>query len=98
MRVAAELVFPNIAPIHVRLLDVGEGGVGVLTAVNPPPRLRCTVRFAIPAIGGVVAVEAQVCVVHSVLSGSLGGFVVGLQFTQIAPQAQEAILKFLRSR
>lgn len=98
MRVPAELLFPNLAPIAVRLLDVGEGGVGVLTAVNPPPRLRCGVRFAIPAVGGAIAIEAQVQVAHSVLSGSLGGFMVGLQFTQIAPQLQEAILKFLNSR
>lgn len=99
LRVPAELLFSNHPPLSVRLLDVSAGGVGVLASANPPLRARLSVRFSVPVTPtGAAIVEAQVEVARSVLSGTHGGFVVGLQFTSISPQASRAIIQFLQGQ
>lgn len=99
LRVPAELLFPTHPPLPVRLLDVSAGGVGVLASANPPLRARLTVRFSVPGPAKAASVvEAQVQVAHSVLSGTHGGFVVGLQFTLLSPQSSMAIIKFLQGQ
>jgi c-di-GMP-binding flagellar brake protein YcgR len=99
LRVPAELIFPNHPPVPVRLLDVSAGGVGVLASSNPPLGARLAVRFSVPSMGkGASIVEAPVQVAHSVLSGTHGGFVVGLQFTSLSPQSSMAIIKFLKGQ
>lgn len=53
----------------VRVLDLGVDGTAIVAAANPRPGITFTIKIPIPTRPtGVVIIEAQVRVIHSVLA------------------------------
>lgn len=99
MRGLAQLVFPSQPPLEVRTWDISAGGIAIIASVNPPPNLRCVIRFLVPLLaGGSTPVEVKVQVAHSVLSSSHGAFMVGLQFDGLPVAGEQAIARFLKGQ
>lgn len=95
-RSPAFLAVPGRPPASVRTVDISSGGVGILSADNPPPKTVCTVRLALPVKGrGTVVFDVQARVAHSIYSSKGGGFQIGLQFTQLTPDLAAAIVGYL---
>lgn len=83
-------------PIAVRTLEIGPGGIAIVAAANPPPKMNARLRLNLPTRSrGLVTVELAVTVLHSVLSRRENGFKVGLQFVDVPAPAQQAITAFL---
>jgi hypothetical protein len=79
LRVQAELLIAGRPPMSVRTMDISEGGLSVLCAVNLPARTECTVRMSLPVPPtNRKAVELRAVVRYSVLSSSGGGFQLGM--------------------
>ena len=95
-RKTAYLLFAGHPPIPVRTLDLSVHGLSVVGAVNPSQHATCVCQFGIPVMpAGNFRIEVQATVVESILSGSDGGFRIGLQFSTITTEVSEAIKKFL---
>jgi hypothetical protein len=68
LRTTAQLVFPSQPPLEVRTWDISPGGIGILASANPPPKLRCVIRFQVPrSTGSGLPVEVKVQVAHSLM-------------------------------
>lgn len=93
-----QFIVPHHAPLLGRIADVSVGGMGVVAAINPPPRMLCEVRFLLPMPPhGNAALDLQARVVHSVLSRCEGGFLIGLQFVKLTPEQKTLIERFIHA-
>lgn len=84
--------------VPVRLDDISEGGMAIITAANPPPGLLMDVEFPLPikALGTVRPVRVKAKVMHSVCSRNVDGFKVGLSFVNLDPTTRSVIADFLK--
>ncbi|GAA0745921.1 PilZ domain-containing protein [Ideonella azotifigens] len=99
LRGTAQLVFPSQPPLEVRTWDISAGGIAIIASANPPPKLRCVIRFVVPLLtGGGTPVEVKVQVAHSVLSSNHGAFMVGLQFEGLSAAGEQAVARFLKGQ
>ncbi len=92
----AQLLLPTREMQRVRTLDISLGGIGLVAPSNLPRDAVCEIRFRPPVVSDhVEMLAARGRVAYSVLSGKENGFLVGLQFTDIAPGALALIRRFL---
>lgn len=97
LRRPALLLLPTGQIMKVSTLDIGTASIGILAEFNPPEHLSCAIQVSIPAgHGGSTTLELQAKVTRCMLSGSRGGFVVGLELSDIPPSAKSAIAEFLQ--
>lgn len=97
LRGNAQLIMAGRPPIAVRMANLGLGGMSILSLESLPLKVPCTLRFSIQLKGGGEApVEVEAVVLHSVFSGTEGGFIkVGLQFRNLGANAASVIANFL---
>lgn len=96
-RSLAQVLFPPAWELMVvPTLDISPAGIGFISPWNLPPDLPCDIRFRTPVIDKSVEIfTARGQVAHSVLSGPEGGFVIGLQFTDIPVDALAVIRTYV---
>lgn len=82
--------------LDVRSLDVGKGGMGIVSDWNLPVGTQVVVKFSLPVKHMAVPMILNAVVVNGALAGSLGGFRVGLQFRGVSPQATQALEQFVQ--
>lgn len=89
MNIPAEVVLSRSRSYEVRLLDLSEGGAGIVAPAAAPSGVRFSLRFQLPQRAGMASVLAEVPsrVVHSVFSRDRAGFRIGVQFVDV-PEAQ----------
>ena len=77
-------------------LDVGAGGMALVSDFNPPPGSALTARLRLPAkaMGGTVF-EARATVANSVFCGAEAGFRVGLKFETLDDRHAATLKSFL---
>ncbi|NML15795.1 PilZ domain-containing protein [Azohydromonas caseinilytica] len=93
---AQVLLLPTRELMAVPTVDISPGGVGFVSPLNLPLDLACEIRFRAPIIGQHVEMfVARGQVAYSVLSGPEGGFIIGLQFTDIAVSALALIREYV---
>lgn len=98
LRVPAWISVPGATPIEVRTIDISEGGLGIAAPGNPAFGTTFTIRFGLPnASGGFSQIEAEVVVVHSVLTQNENSFKVGLSFTSMDASRLVLIRTFVSS-
>jgi PilZ domain len=91
-RTSALLILPDGRAVPARTLDIGKGGAGVVTDINPAIDSELTVRMSLPARpSGSAVFEARATVVNCSLTGSEGGFRIGLQFGTLPAPALAAL-------
>lgn len=90
----AYLRLPTQQVLEVHTVDLSCGGIGIVSPVNTPPGWLCDITFNVTREpSGVDHVMAQGRVAYSVLSGREYGFLVGLQFVNLAPEYRDIIEK-----
>ena len=95
-RATAQLIVVGSPPFTVRTVDISAGGMAILTTVQPPRGLNCTVLLSLPQTGREpVALELPVTVSHSIFSRGEEGVKVGLSFNGLAPDKVAVIQKFV---
>lgn len=93
---AAHLLSPGRAPIEVRMLDISIGGIGLVSPMNMPHEWSGHVRFTLTrGSPGVDTLLVPVQVVHSVLSGRQGGFVLGMRFVDLPEDTLAVITRYI---
>ena len=99
LRSPAALVLPDQEALPVRLHYVSTAGAGVVAPLNLKQATACEVRFRLPWThdSGHRAVTARATVGHSILSSRQGGFVIGLDFTDIDERALGLISRFVNA-
>lgn len=98
-RTDALLTLPGGRNVLAQTLDVGMGGAAVVTDVNPPIGAPLTIRMSMPARpSGQKIFQAQARVANATLSGTDGGFRLGLQFESLDSEAQAALKGVLPQR
>lgn len=92
------LVLAKAQMLEVRTLELGQGGIALLSRSNLTPMGLCSVKFSIPRrpqghdlfeLGGVI--------VHCIYSQREAGFKVGVQFDRQPESFRRACAAFLRS-
>ena len=92
IRTAAQISLPDGRLLPARLLDVGEGGAGVVCDLNLPVGTTLGLRMKLPARpSGSVVFEASAVVRNCTLSSSDDGFRLGLEFESLSAAAMEAL-------
>ena len=92
----AQLLLPTREVQSVRTLDISLGGIGLVAPSNLPRDAVCEVKFRPPLLADrVETLMARGRVAYSILSGKENGFLVGLQFTDIAPGVLALIRRFV---
>ncbi len=83
--------------LGVRVVDVSMGGMAIASPSNPPQGTTFTIRFSMPKRpSGSVIIQERVEVMHSVFSGDVGAFKVGLRFLDLSAPAAEALVNYIR--
>lgn len=96
LRSTAQLIVAGSPPFQVRTLDISAGGMAILTTVQPPRGLNCTVLLSLPQAGREpVPVELPVTVAHSIFARGEEGVKVGLSFNGLTPDKVAMIQKFV---
>jgi c-di-GMP-binding flagellar brake protein YcgR len=80
--------------LDVRSLDLGKGGMGVVSDWNLPVGVQVVVKFSMPVKHTAVQMILNAVVVNGTLAGSIGGFRIGLQFRGVDPQTQLMLEQF----
>src|SRR5664279_5069732 len=94
LRGIAHLVLTGHPSIEVRTVDISVGGMGIVASANPPAGLACVIRVVIPVKPrGTTTVEVQAKVAHSIFSHGAGGFLIGLEFSQLSAEAKSAVMQ-----
>ncbi|NML15104.1 PilZ domain-containing protein [Azohydromonas caseinilytica] len=92
----AYLKLPNLQVIEVHTVDLSGGGIGTVSPLNLSPGAMCEITFHVTRdTTGVDAVVAYGRVAFSILSGREYGFLVGLQFVNLAPEYRAIIERHL---
>lgn len=95
-RCAARLALGGGHSLDVRIIDISEGGLGLVSQRPLPLGSHFVLRWALPdADGEPQAVQATACVTHSVLSGALAGFRVGVRFVQVDGPVSRLIRQYV---
>lgn len=82
--------------MKVRTLDVSPGGMALSSATNPNQGTVLSIQFSIPKVtNGATVVKVRGEVTYSVLSGEVGGFKVGVRFSDVPQEAAEAIAGYI---
>lgn len=96
LRTRATLVLPSREPLEGRTYFVAAGGMGVVAPLNLPQACKCEVNFRLPLIEhGSFPIRAQARVTHSILSAQQGGFLIGLDFTDVHDEVLNAIKRYM---
>lgn len=96
LRTKVLLVIGEQHRLDVRSLDVGKGGMGVVSDWNLPVGAQVVVKFSLPVKHTAVPMILNAVVVNGTLAGSIGGFRIGLQFRGVSPQAAMALEQFVQ--
>lgn len=95
-RCPAQLLLPTREVQHVRTLDISVGGIGLVAPSNLLRDAVCEIKFRAPLLDDrVEMLVARGRIAYSILSGKENGFLVGLQFTDIAPGVLALIRRFM---
>ncbi|WP_298232720.1 PilZ domain-containing protein [uncultured Azohydromonas sp.] len=95
-RCSAQLLLPDRKVQRVRTLDISVGGIGFVAPSNLLRDAVCEIKFRAPLLDdGVEMLMARGRIAYSILSGKENGFLVGLQFTEISPNAVASIRRFV---
>lgn len=93
----AQLLLPTREIQQVRTLDISLGGIGLVTSSNLPRDAVCDIKFRAPLLADrIEMLMARGRIAYSVLSGKENGFLVGLQFTEIAPSVLALIRQYMK--
>jgi c-di-GMP-binding flagellar brake protein YcgR len=97
LNIPAEVALSASQSFAVRLLDVSEGGAGIVAPAAAPSGLKFTLRFQLPERVGMAAtpVELQSRVVHSVLSRDSAGFRIGVQFLALRDEEIQRLRSYV---
>ena len=96
LRANAEVLLPGNAPIAVRTLDISIGGLGVISPYNLPQGAACIIRIAPPAQPrGVPSINVDASIMHSIFTIRESGFMIGLRFGDLTPEAVHAVTHYL---
>lgn len=88
----AYLRLPTQQVLEVHTVDLSSGGIGIVSPINAQPGWLCDISFNVTREpSGVDHVTAQGRVAYSVLSGREYGFLIGLQFVNLAPEHRSII-------
>ncbi len=80
---------------RARSLDMGKGGMGIVTDINALVGTKLNLQLRLPVgTGGSELFQASAVVANVVLAGSDGGFRLGLQFLELSAQAREVLGHF----
>ena len=89
IRTQAFVVLGDGRQLEARTLDIGKGGMAIVTGINSPVGSQFGVRLTLPVHPkGNALFEAQVRVANCVLDGVEGGFRLGLEFLTLEPTAK----------
>jgi len=91
-RTEALLTFADGQSRVAHVLDIGKGGVGLITDINAPLGYPFKITLRLPGAGtGGVPFEAHGSVANCILDGRRGGFRWGAQFKDLTPAALAAL-------
>jgi c-di-GMP-binding flagellar brake protein YcgR len=97
LRTTATVVLAENQSFDVRMVDIAQGGIGIVAAANPKSGTTFVIRWKMPVkSGGVLPVQAKVRVTHSVLARDTDGFKIGLQFVQLDAQTAAHVFEFVK--
>ncbi len=97
LRVPAKVLTPEGRVMDVCTIDISDGGMAIASPVNPTHGTVFTIGFSLPKRpNGNVVIQERVQVMHSVFSGDVQAFKVGLMFIDLSAPAAEIILNFVR--
>ncbi|WP_298232721.1 PilZ domain-containing protein [uncultured Azohydromonas sp.] len=98
-RAPALLRLPDRQVIEVRTFDISVGGIGVVTPMNLRQDVVCDIRVRPPILSeGMEVLLARGRIAHSILSGKEKGFLIGLEFVEIASSMREIIKQYVSIR
>jgi c-di-GMP-binding flagellar brake protein YcgR len=98
-RAPALLRLPDRQVLEVRTFDISVGGIGVVTPFNLKAAGVCDIRVRPPILtGGVDVLLARARIAHSILSGKEKGFMIGLEFTEIASDLADLIKQYVSAK
>jgi len=93
---AARVMLPTGQAFEVRTTDISVEGIGIVAAANPRSGTTFTIQVTLPTRPtGATTFEAKAKVVHSILAGEEDGFKIGLTFSDITPEIEAAIQKYV---
>lgn len=96
LRTTAQLIVAGSPPFAVRTVDISAGGMAIVTTVQPPRGLNCTVLLSLPQTGREpVPLALPVTVAHSIFSSGEEGVKVGLSFNALPPEAAALVQRFV---
>lgn len=96
LRGPAQLLLPSRDLIETRLIDISLGGIGLLAPVNLLADTACDVKFRAALCGTAAEVFlARGRVARCILSGKEGGFLVGLEFTDLPSTVRDKIKRYV---
>jgi hypothetical protein len=97
LNVPAEVVLSSSQSFAVRLVDISEGGAGIVSPAAAPSGLRFSLRFQLPQRVGFSAASFELPsrVVHSILSRDSAGFKIGVQFVEPQPNDVDALRTYV---
>lgn len=95
-RAPALLRLPDRQVIEVRTFDISVGGIGVVTPMNLRQDVVCDIRVRPPMfVEGAEVLLARGRIAHSILSGKEKGFLIGLEFMEIASSMTDLIKQYV---
>lgn len=98
LRVLAFLVFPGMAPIPVRTIDISANGMCIVASANPPPNVQCGFQLNLPKKpSGAFALSGRVRVIDSVLARHDDGFRISLQFLNLSAQGAAEVAQYIKA-
>ncbi len=96
LRTHAVLILADGRQIEARTLDVGKGGMAIVSNSNPPIGSTFGIRVTLPTHPrGNAVFEARVRVANSVLDGAESGFRIGIEFLALEPAARAVLERAL---
>ncbi|WP_205833014.1 PilZ domain-containing protein [Azohydromonas caseinilytica] len=96
LRGSAQLLLPSGNLVETRLVDISQGGLGLVAPVNLPVGTVCEVKFRSALFGnGTEALVVRGRIARSILSGKEGGFMIGLEFSNLAPALRDKIKRYV---
>lgn len=96
LRASALLKLPAGQVVEARTLDIGKGGVGLVSDFNIVVGATVAVRITLPASpSGNAFFEATATVANCTLASKDGGFRLGLHFQPLSAAASAALQKLI---
>jgi c-di-GMP-binding flagellar brake protein YcgR len=96
LRGTATVVLSSGHTFDVRTTDINTEGIGIVASANPKQGTAFKIKVSLPMRPtGLVKLEVNAKVVHSILAGDEGGFKIGLRFSSLTPDAEAAIRRYV---